>query len=194
MGNIPLALAEPLAGAIGYKEVLYPNDNPFKDQIVEACSKGDMKLVKSLEEQGVDFNAKLGSNGSFPIEYVVNWGQVEVLKYFIEKGFEIDKKYYRNPLLFNAVASKRIDTLKVFIDNGVNVNRKGEFGRTVLHHIASINYNGGFDSKLEEVARYLISSGAKLDSKDSSKRTPLDLAKYWDNKNYITFIETYSEV
>lgn len=191
LGNIPAELAQPVMGGISYKDVLYPNNNPFQEQILALCqSCASVDEMYALEKEGANFSLKILNGYSYPIEVAINYGQTEAMKYFIEKEFDINKKYNKNPLFFNAVTNKHFDLVKLLVAHGVNVKKKGEFGRTALHVIAGWgDYEEGFDAKAQEIIEYLIAHGADIDAKDTDKKTPLDLAIMWENEKYIEFIK-----
>lgn len=190
LGKIPARLAEPVSGVIGYKEILYPNDNPFADQVFALCSNcKSVDKMYALERQGADFSQKILNGYTFPIQVAINYGQVEAVKYFIEKGYDLDKKYDRDPLLFSAVRCENDAMLELLVEHGVKVNQKGLFGRTVLHCIAGMgDFKGGF-GRLKARAEYLIANGADVNAVDVDKKTPHDLAVYWKNIPYKTFLE-----
>jgi ankyrin repeat protein len=64
--------------------------------------------------------------------------------------------------------AKAIDTVKLLVEHGVDVNAVGQYGWTALHAAA---YQG-----LNDVVAFLVSKGAKLDSKDSFGQTPLSIS------------------
>ena len=189
-GSIPEALRGPVKGKIEYEDILWPNNNPFQEEVLAICQSCDsIEEFYALEQKGADFNKKIINGYSYPIEVAINHGQVEALKYFIAREFDLNKKYNKTPLLFNAVNSKNIELVKLMIENGSNVNKKGEFGRTVLHNIAGMgDYDGGFDSQMEEIANYLLAQGADPGKTDVDKKTPLDLAEMWENKAFVDFL------
>jgi uncharacterized protein len=61
-----------------------------------------------------------------------------------------------------------IDTAKYLVEHGADVNAVGEFGWTALH---SASYQG-----LTDVIEFLVSKGAKLETKDKLGQTPLSIS------------------
>jgi ankyrin repeat protein len=61
-----------------------------------------------------------------------------------------------------------IETIKLCLAAGMDVNAAESSGRTALHGAAL----QGFDA----VVQFLVEHGAKLDAKDKNCRTPLDMA------------------
>ena len=65
-------------------------------------------------------------------------------------------------------SAEMIETIKLLLATGLDINAAENTGRTALHGAAL----QGFDP----VVQFLVENGAKLDVKDRNGRTPLDLA------------------
>jgi uncharacterized protein len=61
-----------------------------------------------------------------------------------------------------------IQTVKFLVEHGADVNAAGQFGWTALH---SATYQG-----LNDVIEYLVSKGAKLETRDGFGQTPLSIS------------------
>jgi ankyrin repeat protein len=61
-----------------------------------------------------------------------------------------------------------VDTAKFLVEHGTDVNAAGQFGWTALHSAA---YQG-----LNDVIEYLVSKGAKMETKDQLGQTPLSIS------------------
>jgi uncharacterized protein len=61
-----------------------------------------------------------------------------------------------------------VETAKFLVEHGADVNAVGQFGWTALH---SASYQG-----LNDVIEYLVSKGAKLETKDQLGQTPLSIS------------------
>lgn len=196
LGKIPIELTHDIQGKFDYKEILNPN-HLFQEKIIELCQNcSSINDFYSLEKKGVDFNLGIYGPGNItPIELSIQSGQVEALKYFIQKKYNLKKNYNKNPLLFKAILSKNIEVVKLLIDNGIDVNKKGEFRRTSMHFIAGlVQGNISFDEKIKKITIYLLSKGADLNLKDINNRKPIDIAKKWRNKKFIQFLSNYKRV
>ena len=55
-----------------------------------SIAKGDLETVKKLVGLGVDINKK--SNGLTPAMYAAKYNRVDILKYLVEKGADIDRR------------------------------------------------------------------------------------------------------
>ncbi|WP_309997461.1 DUF4274 domain-containing protein [Chryseobacterium sp. 2987] len=191
LGNIPAELIQEVKGTINYKEVLFPNNNPFDEQIMALCKNcDDINKMFALEKEGADFSLKINNGYSYPIKIACGSGQTEAIKYFIEKGYDLNKKYDKMPLFWSAVTNKKIPAINLILENGGKINQKGEFGRTILHGIAGwfAENQDYFDDTMKKIIILLIEKGADIHAKDSSKKTPLDLAIMWNNVKYIDYL------
>lgn len=192
LGEIPLSLADPIQGSIDYGEVLYPNNNPFDEQITELCKNcQDVIEMYALEKQGADFSLKIMKGYTYPVQLACNANQTGALQYFIEKKYDFNKKYDKKPLFWEVVLTKQIPLIEQILGYVKNINQKGEFGRTILHYIVSM-YSGKwqehFVSEMGHVFTFLIEKGANLQTLDGSKKTPLDLARMWNSEILIEYL------
>jgi ankyrin repeat protein len=77
--------------------------------------------------------------------------------------------------IHEAVAEGNIEAVKQAIADGADVNAKGRWGSTPLHHTAL----GGH----KEITELLIAKGADVNAKGDGVKTPLDVATHPDNPN-----------
>jgi uncharacterized protein len=132
-------------------------------------------------DRGVD--TMLGA-GTTPLVRAAKAGDVVVVKFLLEKGADpkIAGRNGINPLMAAAgVGTKEedatgrfktpadmIETIKLLLAAGLDINAAESTGRTALHGAAL----QGFDP----VVQFLVEKGASLDVKDRNGRTPLDMA------------------
>ena len=179
LGQIPAALAEPVQGAMPYLDVLYPNTNPFQDQVLALCQHcPQVADMHALAAQGADFSQKILNGYALPIVVALNYGQVEAVRYFIETGHDLNQKDNKAPLLFNAVLSNNLELVRLLLDHGVDVKAKGQYGRTALHAIANMVGSPDFwDPAIAAIAALLVARGLSPKTLDTSKATPGDMAR-----------------
>jgi ankyrin repeat protein len=78
-----------------------------------------------------------------------------------------------------------IEALKICLDAGLDIDSFNDLGQTVLHAAAMRGRGGQEDGpntvESEELIRFLVSRGARLDVTDKAGRTPLDMAVFTKN-------------
>ena len=84
------------------------------------------------------------------------------------------------PLLFQAIRSGQIDTVKSLIQNGSVVNAKDENGNTPLHW--AVWYEN------LEIVRCLFSNGADIDARNNRNETPLHFSGMNDGVEVAQFL------
>ncbi len=67
-----------------------------------------------------------------------------------------------------AMIASSLDSIKLLVEHGVDVNAFNTNGQTILHNAAGRGAN--------PIIQYVAGKGAKLDKKDKQGRTPLDIA------------------
>lgn len=191
LGQIPAALAEPVQGTMPYHDVLYPNSNPFQDQVLALCQHcPDVADMYALAAQGADFSKKILNGYALPIVVALNYAQVEAMRYFIETGHDLNQKDNKEPLLFNAVRSRNPELVQLLLDHGVDVKAKGQYGRTALHAIANMVGSPGFwNPALEAIAALLVARGLSPKATDTSKATPGDMARVLGHAACAEFLD-----
>ena len=78
-----------------------------------------------------------------------------------------------------------IETIKLLLDHGVDLESYNDAGQTVMHAV-SMRGRGGQEEgpntvESLDLIRYLVSKGARLDAKDKAGRTPLAMANFTKN-------------
>lgn len=127
--------------------------------INQAIKTQNVEVIKGLVKLG----AKVDLNNAF--ETVWNSGNLELIRYFIETGADINV-HDKNGVtaLMRAVTPKDIEITKLLLDKGADVNARDNEGRTPLFYAAIYS---------KDIAALLISKGADVNAKDSHGETPL---------------------
>jgi ankyrin repeat protein len=149
---------------------------PRNTDIFDAVADGCLEDVKYfVEQKGVDVDTQ-NSSGHAPLHWAIGKNNVEVIKYLVSKGATIQPH-----LLGVAVAMKEgsLEIVKLFVEKGIDVNHR-DSGICPLH-VATGN-------KDIEVAKFLISRGADINSVTSSGLTPLQLAEKHGNTELVKYI------
>ena|SRR6218665_535213 len=110
-----------------------------------ASSKGLIDLAFLLVENGIDLNSQ-DKNGQTILHYVAEYNQLELGKTVLDKGasLSIADKYGNQPLwtaVFNDKGrGDRIDIIKLFLENGANVNHKNKVDKSPKDIVTIANY------------------------------------------------------
>ena len=171
-------------------------NGPKKDNGVDRPLALD--LIKALLEKGADPNARvkeyppdrrfitsLGSlawvdfTGQTPFVHAALSGDIETMKLLLQYKADPNIATFNGTTALAAAAGvnwvqnqtwvegpdQLLDAVKLCVDLGQDVNAANDMGLTPLHGAANRGSN--------EIIRYLVSKGARLDAKDKVGRTPL---------------------
>jgi ankyrin repeat protein len=146
------------------------------ENIFEAAQEGTVEDVKFfIEQKGVDVDVKCevidGHGGMTSFCFAVLSGNLEVAKYLISKGANINAKEAsrgRTPLFICSVEGN-VEAVKFLISKGADINIHDVKGNTPLHGVAADKENGAV------TAEALISAGADIDAKEKDGWTPLHM-------------------
>ena len=156
-------------------------------------------IVKLLLQYGADIKAEFGRSIRTPITYVTESGSIEMIKTLLQYGARIDQPPGWNPmrraihhnrvdvvemflktkpnlnqpcfefLLFETVASGKVEITEMLIDYGLEINSHPTANGTPIH--VAINY-----TREIEMTVMLLRKGASLKSKNKEGHTPLECA------------------
>jgi len=142
----------------------------FKD-IFDAMKSGTVEDVQYfIEKQGVDVNTA-NENGATLLHLAAGaCGDLEIVKYLISKGAEINSVTPGcTPLHLVAASPTGVKIINYLISKGADVNAKERNGFTPLHLAAHTNVN-------VDIFKCLVSQGAEVNAKGSGGLTPLHMA------------------
>lgn len=169
-----------LAGAIEYNEnpevieTLIENGADLLSRVgtppilrLKYCkSLGVVKVIFDILKKGLssDIDAV-----NMLLSFVVGSNHIDILKFVINQGANVNYVNLGRPVFFEACSKcTNPEVIKLFIENGVDVNAKDERGKTAL--IVTIE---SFLSGTEQNAKILIENGADLDIQDNEGKTAL---------------------
>lgn len=145
--------------------------------LMKSYAAGAMELAIKLIKAGVDINYKDSWYGETYLDYAVSKGSKEAIEALIEAGADITE---RDTLLHTAVASAAyledviqsgagLEMIQYLIDKGLDINKRDEEGRTLLHKTV---LNNSSDAK-ENIVQYLIDKGLNINERDVHGRSPI---------------------
>jgi ankyrin repeat protein len=134
-------------------------DSNMDQNLLQACTDGDLGRVIELVEQGADINCET-EYGWTPLHNSTYVGSVEIVRYLVEQGADIHSKnnYGFTPLHY----ARSVEIVQYLVEQGADINCKSNYGSTLLHFAKTI-----------EIARYLVEQGADIHSKNNCGDTPL---------------------
>ena len=160
--------------------VLNPSPSLY---IYIAAIVGDLNRVKKYSAHLKNINIR-DSIFQIPLlHYAVAGGNVEVIKYLLSKGADINISDNDGITPIHiAAGTGQIEALKYLIENGADPTKKSNDGATALHFAAS---GGQF-----ETAKYLVESGlVDVNIRDNDGNTPLHFAvKYGNSADLVRYL------
>ncbi|MGV8118444.1 MAG: ankyrin repeat domain-containing protein [Candidatus Xenobiia bacterium LiM19] len=148
-------------------------DNLQETPLIRAVGKGHYSVVKLLVNKGADIHCK----NRFGDTIFSNIDRKhEILRYLIEKGEDSDLRAnnhsYGTTLLHQIAGCGDVETARLIVKKGIDVNIRDMTGRTPLHHCTSRVGNEGSN----EMLSFLISQGALVNAQDGEGKTTLHYA------------------
>jgi len=131
-------------------ETLAHAENSIFD-LTEACMQGDLKTVKRLLAEGMDVNAKAGSQS--PIVEAAGGGHLKLVQLLLDKGADINSRGGQDttPLII-ASGGGHLEVVKLLFSKKADINAKNIYGKTAL-------LEASWQGRLE-VVKFLLEKGA----------------------------------
>jgi len=139
-------------------------------------------MVKVLLERGVNPNIALKKpiigrhnnlvgdtslgEGATPLARAAKTNDLRIMQLLLDGG--ADPTITLKDRTTTAMIASSLDSIKLLLEHGVDVNAFNTNGQTILHNAAGRGAN--------PIIQYVAGKGAKLDKKDKQGRTPLDIA------------------
>ncbi|MFZ3102250.1 MAG: ankyrin repeat domain-containing protein, partial [Desulfitobacteriaceae bacterium] len=133
---------------------LNARDSQDRTALGIATSRGKSEIVKLLLDRGADANSK--NKGVPLLVTAIQQGKADIAKVLLNKGADIDAKGSdADTLLTLAIANNQLETVKLLLKAGVNVNVKvGKNNETALTRAA---YQADID-----ILKELLNAGAEV--------------------------------
>jgi len=130
-----------------------------------ASNVGDINLLKTLIEQDkIDINSR-DNDGSTALHWACYKNRLEVAKYLVEHGAELDVANISegHTALMWACVGGHLQCIHYLLEQGANVYKVDNRGYNALHHAIQNSHS--------LVAHFLLGKGVFVDSKDNEGHT-----------------------
>ena len=156
-------------------------DKTGKTPVIYAALSGNKSLLEYLVQQDASVISK-DQEGMTPLMYASQRGEHEAVYFLVNKGADIHAAD-NNGMTALMYASSRGDmnVITFLVDRGADVNAADKRGDTALSRVVMTSYNS-------EMAEYLISHGAYVDTIDNDGITPLLCAVMFDKLDMVKLL------
>ena len=133
----------------------------------------------------LDFNVVDGDGDTYLIVIIKKYGYNDILKLFLDNGalssINTANNYTGNTPLLIACNNNSLDTVKLLIKYGANINLQNNNGETALMSTSKSNN--------ELMVNYLLYNGADINVTNHDGETALDIAANTNNINIVNLIQ-----
>jgi ankyrin repeat protein len=148
-----------------------------------AAYSGDVRAAKELRAKGGDLNARMllfGIGAESPLSVAVERGEPAMIEALIHAGASANLIDPENGLNILSVAIFRndVETARLLIREGADVNHRDKLGFTPLHWAANVDFG---DTRVLEL---LLRAGADPRARNSQGLTPLQLAMRYGHSRH----------
>ncbi len=135
--------------------------------------------------------------GFTPLCMAAIGGSMQTFQLLMNAGADITHKINNDATILHLASNSEI--ARIALENGMKINAKDNVGRTALHYAAGCDESKHIISPLfggrsqysvfknTDIIQFLIDSGADINARDNSNKTPLDCAYGWGGA--IEFLE-----
>ena len=150
--------------------------------IHEAAKAGDLAKVRIIVEKDPGTAGAKDATGRTPLHWACRGVHIDVIKYLIERGVDVNAQDNAGVSPLHSVASRgHLEAAKALIGAGARLDIKTSDQSTPLHLAAA--------QGRKDLAAYLLEKGAPIDVQDGSDDTPLHAAAWesqWETVKLLT--------
>ena len=151
-----------------------------------ATHAGNSTLLPALQKAGDSVDAPtmmFGIAPVAPLEVASGWSYTSVIRTLLDLGARIEGPAGQNLPLIAAVQGHQLESVKLLIERGANVNLADDKGRTPLMHAAVADFG---DTRMVEL---LLKAGAKQDARDAGGLTAADYARQFNHEKTLALVK-----
>lgn len=176
---------------INYYFLEYLNERNFEMQLSEAVEADHYESVKSLLEQSPNLTAE---DLAKALRASVDCKDLKIVQLLIDNGAEINYVApNRMPILLWAVEQQRPDIIKLFAENGADLNIQDSAGNTALHialDIEMVTASEWIDPPEMNISKLLYKLGADPTVQDNRGNSSIDISR---NRNFQEALNLFSK-
>lgn len=163
--------------------LLYPKFKEENLPLLEASLAGDLDKVKRLVEGKGDINNAMDQEKNTAVMLGAKTGHLEVVKYFVEKGADIEaeNKDGWNALELSAEAG-HLEVVKYLVEERTYVGEENDQLDTALRSSAEEGHL--------EVVKYLVSKGANVKAEDGNGNTAVHFSAREGHLDVLKYLVT----
>ncbi|KAK9860113.1 Ankyrin repeat-containing domain [Penicillium brevicompactum] len=166
----------PTLAANGNETALHLAAMKGHHDVCDVLLKHDKNLTRSFWERMTGPSLQVYSkdyDGHIPFHYAVTKRHEKTIQVFLSNYPDLlaacDKD--KIPFFFNPVTAGKIDIVRIFLENGVDIELKGRDGQGALHNAITTDRRGWVEGT-KEMIHLLLEHGASVDAKDKYGCTP----------------------
>lgn len=131
------------------------------------CVENQLEAVQALAKRGAAINV-VNDVGSTPLSDAASLGYAEMVRLLLTSGANLRVNGQSEPTLHQAVRSGDLETVRIVLDAGADVNERADLAETALHLAAEGDY--------VDIAQLLLTRGADQLLQRIFEETALDVA------------------
>jgi ankyrin repeat protein len=165
-----------------------PEKKEFKEKFADIIWNGKLEAFKAMVEKDKSLINYRLDNEETPITAAAYKGYINMVKYLLSMGADIESKNrWNNNALLNTAQTGNVELGKLLIEKGANLEAKGPYSYTPLLY--------ALDNNKPEFAIMTINKGADIQAKDNGNRTAIEYASWYGNPKVIkALVEKGSDV
>ena len=165
------------------------------EELFKETKEGNKKKVEEIinnfnRNTGDNLESSQDNNGYSPLFYAAEKGHIEIVKYLIELGVNIDAYGYatqKTPLGI-AVYNGHIEIVKYLVEKGANIDKKDHLGNTILSKSLLLPVECKDRKRKMDILKYLIEKGADIKESNDTGETLIHIAAKAENLDGIDYL------
>ncbi len=164
-----------------------PSDTLFQKGLLFAGGNRHLKVVELFIDNQVPFELEDNDARNLFFNAIMR-DNLTIVQYILNSGFNLNTLSDEMTPLMEAANSESINSAKLLISLGVDVNEKANDNTTALHHAIFHACESFISPEDDEMVSLLIKTGADINVIDDMGQSPLSLAEnYAQNEGGVDY-------